>query len=598
MRTRIAQMLAHPAAPVRAAWLAPLVAGTLSVWLGQDSNWDLLNYHFYNPYALLNGRVGTDLAPAQFQSYFNPLLDVPYFAMVTHWPAPLAGFAMGAFHGLSFVLVLFIARRALGVAGGSGATAIMLALAGCLGPAFLSELGNTMGDNSTAPLVLAALALLLWQWTRITAGAATAALPIAVAAGLLMGASVGLKLTNAIYAVALCLALLTLAGPWWRRFWLAFVFGLGVLAGIAATSGYWFVTMWQVFGNPLFPQFNAWFGAPLAAPVSIVDLRWLPKSVAEALLFPFAMVADARRVNEVPMRPFIWPVLWLLVVGWAGCALLRRAGTWLTPAARFVVVFVGLAFLTWMAVFSIYRYAVAMELLAPLAAWLLLHRMLAADAARRAAAVVLVLVAVSALAGARTWGREGWDVDAFRVEVPPLPATGTVLLIGSEQPLGWMAPFFPANMAVAGVATNFPETPAFQARVRDMVRQAGGQAWGVIPAAVNRRAKLVATLDDMLAPLALPASGGACRALSGLLLRTRVHARIADTSGAGRCAVVLPPEDTFDLAEADRALVLRWGQGIGRYGLSLDADSCRRHPAWVGATPRPYQLCKVGLAGG
>jgi putative flippase GtrA len=596
LRTRIGRALAHPRAPARAAWLAPLLAGTIALWLGQDSNWDLLNYHLYNAYALLAGRLGSDLAPAQFQSYFNPLLDVPYYAMVAHWPAPLAGFVMGAFHGLNFVLVLFIAQRTLGAAGGrTGATAILLALAGCLGPAFLSELGNTMGDNSTAPLALAALALLLWQWPRITVGPGKAALSVAVVAGLLMGATVGLKLTNAVYAVALCLALLTLPAAWWRRFWVAFVFGLGVLAGVAATSGYWFATLWQVFGNPLFPQFNAWFGAPLAAPISIVDLRWLPKGAGEALLFPFAMVADARRVNEVPMRPFIWPVLWLLMVGWAGVATLRKSRDWPSPTARFVVVFVGLAFLTWMAVFSIYRYAVAMELLAPLAAWVLMHRLFTADVARRAATVILVLVAVAALAGARSWGREGWHAQAFRVEVPALPASGTILLIGSEEPLGWMAPFFPSNMAVAGVATNFPESPAFQARVRDMVLQGGGQAWGVVPAAVNRRAKLVATLDGMLAPLALPASGSACRAVSTLLSRTRVHARVSQSSGEGRCRVSLLPEDTFDLAEADRATVMKWRDAIRRYGLSLDAGTCQRHKAWVGATPRPYQLCKVAL---
>ncbi|MBY4949737.1 GtrA family protein [Cupriavidus respiraculi] len=599
LRTRIAGALAHPAAPLRAAWLAPVVAGLVSLWLGQDSNWDLLNYHLYNAYALLGGRVGGDLAPAQFQSYFNPLLDVPYFAMVTHWPAPLAGFAMGAFHGLSFALVLFIARRTLGSAGGrSGAVAILLALAGCLGPAFLSELGNTMGDNSTAPLVLAALALLVWRWSGITAGAAGAALAVALAAGLLMGASVGLKLTNAVYAVALCLALLTLPGAWWRRFGVAFVFGLGVLAGIAATSGYWFATMWQVFGNPLFPQFNAWFGAPLAAPISIVDLRWLPKGIGEALLFPFAMVADARRVNEVPMRPLIWPVLWLLVVAWAGTVLLRRSRAWSSPAARFVVVFVGLAFVTWMAIFSIYRYAVAMELLAPLCAWLLMHRVVAADAARRVATVVLVVVAASAVVGARSWGREGWDAQAFRVEVPPLPATGTILLIGSEEPLGWMAPYLPAALPVAGVATNFPESPAFVERVRAMVREGGGQAWGVMPAAVNRRAKLVATLDGVLARLALPASGGGCRTVSGLLERTHVHARVEKTAGDGRCTVVLPPEDIVDLDQADRALVVRWSQAVARYGLAVDAASCRRYRAWIGATPRPYQLCKVALTQG
>ena len=237
--------LKHPRATTRAMWLAPLVTGLIALLLGQDSNSDLLNYHFYNPYALLNGRIGTDLAAAQFQSYFNPLLDVPYYAMVTHWPAMAAGFVMGAVHGLNFVLLLCIVRLVLETSDkGNSATAILLSLAGCLGPAFLSELGNTMGDNTTAVFVLSALALVIWQLPRIVEGGPPGAITL-VAGGLLMGAGVGLKLTNAVYAVALCLSLLALPVPWLRRPVIAFTFGVGVLVGIAATSGYWFAILLQ-----------------------------------------------------------------------------------------------------------------------------------------------------------------------------------------------------------------------------------------------------------------------------------------------------------------------------------------------------------------
>ena len=44
--------------------LVPLIFGLYSLWLGQDSNGDLLNYHRYNPFALLNGKLELDLAPA------------------------------------------------------------------------------------------------------------------------------------------------------------------------------------------------------------------------------------------------------------------------------------------------------------------------------------------------------------------------------------------------------------------------------------------------------------------------------------------------------------------------------------------------------
>src|SRR4051812_35601818 len=79
-------VLDHPRAPLIAALLMPLLFGFLSLALGQDDNWDLRNYHWYNPYALLNGRLQIDMAPAQWQSYFNPLIDVPYYLLTTRFP--------------------------------------------------------------------------------------------------------------------------------------------------------------------------------------------------------------------------------------------------------------------------------------------------------------------------------------------------------------------------------------------------------------------------------------------------------------------------------------------------------------------------------
>ena len=44
---------------------------------GKDVSWDVRNYHWYNPYALLTGRRGFDVAVAQHATYYNPMVDVP-----------------------------------------------------------------------------------------------------------------------------------------------------------------------------------------------------------------------------------------------------------------------------------------------------------------------------------------------------------------------------------------------------------------------------------------------------------------------------------------------------------------------------------------
>src|ERR1700675_206739 len=77
---------------------AILVAGLASaLLLRQDVNWDLRNYHFYNAWAFVYGRLGWDLAPAQLQTLHNPLLALPFYWMVAaDWPPQLISFVMAA----------------------------------------------------------------------------------------------------------------------------------------------------------------------------------------------------------------------------------------------------------------------------------------------------------------------------------------------------------------------------------------------------------------------------------------------------------------------------------------------------------------------
>src|SRR5512147_1466440 len=156
-----------------AEFVVPLLLGTWSALLGVDANWDLYSYHLYNPFALLNGKLDIDLAPAGLQSYFNPLLDIPYYILSRDVPAPLLAFVMGVVHGFSFVLLLRIARRVLvGLpAGDENRVPLLLALAGVLTANFLAELGNTMGDNATALFCLGSLSILLSQWESLVQSA-------------------------------------------------------------------------------------------------------------------------------------------------------------------------------------------------------------------------------------------------------------------------------------------------------------------------------------------------------------------------------------------------------------------------------------------
>ena len=118
---------------------------------------------------------------------------------------------------------------------------LLLAFAGLLGAGFIAQLGNTMGDNLTALFVLGAVWLVLRDWHAFARGEGLGQLLLA---GLVMGLGMGLKLTNGIYAPALCVALLLVPAAGALRIRAAFLFGVGVLAGIAVTAGHWFWKMW------------------------------------------------------------------------------------------------------------------------------------------------------------------------------------------------------------------------------------------------------------------------------------------------------------------------------------------------------------------
>ena len=62
--------------------LALLPALALVLLRGVDTNWDLRNYHLYDPHAWWTGRMAIDIAPAQLQTWHNPLLDLPLYLIV------------------------------------------------------------------------------------------------------------------------------------------------------------------------------------------------------------------------------------------------------------------------------------------------------------------------------------------------------------------------------------------------------------------------------------------------------------------------------------------------------------------------------------
>ncbi|WP_322106124.1 glycosyltransferase family 39 protein [Paraburkholderia sp. J41] len=588
-----------PRALALARVLVPVLFGFYSLWLGADANWDLYNYHMYNPFAWLHGKLRVDLAPAGMQSYFNPLLDALFYLANTHLPARAVGFAMGVLHGLSFVFILGIAQHTLRELPERDRyrVPLLLALAGCLTANFLSVLGNSMGDDTTAPFTLAALWLLVAHWERLRAWT--------IAAGVLAGLAVGLKLTNAVSAVALCAALLFYPARPIVRVRLAFVFGVGVLLGFAATGGYWLFHMWKTFGNPLYPQFAAWFPDPLVQPDAMGDARWRPHGVFETLFWPYIFSVHSQRLGEVPLHQIIWAIVytlyWLLFAA-AGVRRLqgRARATASNTRQRFVLAFVAIGYLVWMEGFSIYRYLVAIEVLTPLAIWLLLQRLASYAAARRIACWCLsIATAVVVAGGARTWGHEPWSDPLWHAEVPALSQpdrTTVVIATTGARAWAWLATFFPDTVAFTQIDSSFPGTPAFGARIREVASARGGPVYAIVDGAYNWRLDNIATMNAIVGGLGLTRGEGGCQALRWTVTRLRLHASVVPgTQAAERCALALRADDVLDTAAQSRANLDVAAQMFARNGFDLDRASCASYRAGIGKGTQIYQWCKLSL---
>lgn len=433
------------------------LAGLYSVRLGTDSNWDLRNYHLYTAYAFLHGRLGFDLAPAQMQTFFNPLPNLPYYALVQLFnehprrvaflmglPAGVYAFALGQ-------IAWIMARRALGPGRPAMLAAAIATLMGMSGVAVAPTIGSTINDVTIGGLVMVAL------W--LTLRAADAPLPeprrlvVHMAlAGLICGAALGLKLTNILYAAPLGLLILALLG-----------LRAAIVAGIAMGVGFlllwapFALMLWREYGNPVFPMYNDLFRSPDYLPIRLLDNRFLPRDWAQALFYPFYWLRPtAGLVTELTMRDARLAVGYLaaLVVG---VGLILR-GPWREtlraerPVILLLLFCIG-AYALWAKTFGIYRYLLVVESLAGVLLLLALARLMPLARWRVAGLMGLAALAIMLTTIRPNWGHVRHGAQVVGVDAVPMPADG-MLLIAGDDGLGYVVPFLPPGVRAVGIYNN------------------------------------------------------------------------------------------------------------------------------------------------
>lgn len=502
--------------------LSMACGGLMAIARGADHNWDLLNYHLYNPFAYLQGRYSSDIGPAQVQSYYNPVVDIPFYLMIrliNTWPRLIA-FVLGALHGLNFFMLFRIVKLLVrDDEPGQEALFRVAAIAiGVTGAGVLGLLGTTTNDLIGTIFVLAALLACLGA----DAGDAGSARAKFLLGGLSLGVAIGLKLTMAIFVPGFAFLVLYRVVAT-RGYCEATLFATASLAGLVLVAGHQMWALWQLFGNPIFPMFNDYFHSPFYEPANFRDTRFLPSSTAVALIYPFLWaVRRSTAVCEIPFRDIRLALAEIVIIAASVAAAVRfwrdRGHTTPSPERRLalLIAFLAISYCFWIGYFAIYRYALVLEMLSGPVIVLATMRLVPRGRLQIAAVVALT---VAALATTRNidMGHGRFEARYIDVEVPRLEAGGQLLIIG-DFPVGYVVPFLDPSVRVLSIENNYlhlDQHNRLVARLRQAVEEPVFPRYVLISPATAAD-KIQATLNA----LGLSLRGDGCQAVRSNIQNT------------------------------------------------------------------------------
>ncbi|MGA7674864.1 MAG: hypothetical protein WCA78_07415 [Rhizomicrobium sp.] len=439
-------------APCELAFLGVsiLVGTAFVVWLGKDTSWDFRNYHWYIPYAFLNGRMDIDVVVAHQASYYNPFVDIPFYWLAIHTTSWFAIAVLGLFQAANIVPIYVMARHALRHSEARlGAAAI--AIFGMTGGLMLSLYGTHYYDNVLSVFTLGSLAILVVKREELARGSlANTALWCALG-GLLTGGAAGLKLPEAPFAMGFAAALIAVGGDRKHLFARLGAGALGGIMGFMLCAGFWMWRMEELTGNPLFPYFNEHFHSPLALNSPYRDMRFIPTDFWTALAFPILFSIDWRVANDLPNLDIRVGLAYIVVIAaLVAWAMGRRSKDPLTDpkVAAIIFAFAAVSYFCWLKIFAIYRYILQLEMIAPL---LIAMGVGLLPLPRRIQLIAIGALFFLAMLFTRSAQLEHAPLgDPYiTADLPKIadPAKTMVLMTG-DAPLGFIAPTLPPQVPV------------------------------------------------------------------------------------------------------------------------------------------------------
>jgi hypothetical protein len=516
------------------AWVALLfsviLSAVVSVRLGQDVNWDLQNYHLYNGYAFLTKRFFYDFAPAQMQTFLNPLLHVLSYLVRGYCSPRFAAIFLGALQGINIFLIFQISqvlfqnweyrRRTL--------LSAVNALAGFYAVVNIGELGTTFGDNLVSIPLLAGILLIVRLLMSDNQAHPKPALSLLMA-GILAGAAVGLKLTVTFHIIALAVALpaAMLLRPVRLRPVPLLAFYGGIAGGFLVGYGRWGWQLYRAYQNPFFPFLNNIFRSPFYESRNTMDMSYIPHQWHQILLSPFLFAQKTMLAGEQMHRDMRYALCYVAIILLAGYAWYRKScksGTehraavsgGEAPCLLLLALFIAISYLGWQYLFSIYRYLSVLEWISPVFLALTIAALVKSRKLAIMAALSVDLV-ICASVFTFTTDRIAYDVDYLKVEIPAIPDLDRYLiLMAGPEPSSYLIPQFPPGTRFVRISSNWL-SPGQSSQLDQQVRHTIGlydPSRILLYCATKEEIK---NADISLYPFQMSKSDDACRELGSPL---------------------------------------------------------------------------------
>lgn len=577
-------------------YLVPFLFGIWSLLLGQDRNWDLNNYHLYNAFAFLNNKLNIDFAVAGLQSYFNPLADIPYYLLLTKTSGELTAFFMGLIHGMNFILLMLIIRHMLSNISPKKnyEISIFLALSGCLTGNFLSGLGNSMGDDSTLLLGLSSFYISLKSYTNKNLNRRYFNIAIS---GLIFGLASGLKLTNGVFAIALCLSFLAIkTNNFLSRLKLPFIFGLSVLFGYILISGYWHFLLWNKFHNPVFPLYSNFFQNEFSSFYSPKD-SWGAKNFMEFVLFPFLSSLDYHKAGRGLIHQFHWPLIYTIILyislkNLNEFFVKTKKNIALSQDEIFIVTYISIGYVLWVIFLANQRYMVNIDTLTPLIIFILLKRVLKTQnfdvVARK---IIIASTVLTLLGGFGTWGHTGIKNPPIKIDIPTnLNINESLVLIPNDATFGWMVTQFPSELPFIRLAAWSNKN-----YIEQMIKKKNrNNIYIIIPGASNWRIENVTKWSRFLSSFNLLHTKRQCEIVQAFIEKIKFRGAVKFIEQKGdACYLVLKDSDEIDIGSRNSKAINDQTQTLLSLGLTLNPKKCDLYNARFGSQNFKYIWCSV-----